>query len=155
MAPDRKVAYFSNEMPYNEFLDRSMAVVAAIDAERAKLNELTGIEFARDAWENMAPDQYGVVTLGMEPQAMYADGKLIDETYQVTVDIYTTGSSDEWPALVRNKLEELNDTYDWLDLTCRLTERAYLFDIDKVHWVFTVRFFGPVTRTLTVEGGGT
>ena len=41
MAPDRKVAYFSNEMPYNEFLDRSMAVVAAIDAERAKLNELT------------------------------------------------------------------------------------------------------------------
>ena len=41
MAADRKVAYFSNEMPYAEFLDRSQAVVSDIDAERAKLNELT------------------------------------------------------------------------------------------------------------------
>ena len=41
MAEQRKVAYFSNEMPYAEFLDRSMVITAGIDAERAKLNELT------------------------------------------------------------------------------------------------------------------
>ena len=128
--------------------------VDVADLITGKLNELTGIEFARDAWENKAPDQYGVVTLGMEPIAQYADGHLVDETYQCTVDMYTIGSSDEWPALVREKLDELDELYDWLDLSCRMTARAYLFDIDKVQWTFAVRFHGPLTRTLTVEGGG-
>jgi len=128
--------------------------VDVADLITEKLNTLAGIEFARDAWENKAPEQYGVVTLGMEPVAMYADGHLIDEAYQCTVDMYTNGSSDEWPALVREKLDELDDAYDWLDLNCRLTARAYLFDIDKVQWTFRVFFAGPITRTLTVEGGG-
>lgn len=123
-----------------------------VDLITGKLNELEGIEFARDAWENKAPDQYGVVTLGMEPIVQHADGHLIDEINQVTVDMYTEGSSDEWPAMAREKLGELENGYDWLDLSCRLTGREYLFDINKVRWTLQIRFAGPVIRAVAAGG---
>jgi len=126
--------------------------VDVADLITEKLNTLAGIEFARDAWENKAPDQYGVVTLNTEPIVQYADGHLIDEINQVTVDMYTEGSSDTWPALVREKLAELENGNDWLDLSCRLTAREYLFDINKVRWTMQINFAGPVIRTVSTGG---
>jgi len=130
----------------------AVVMLDVVDLITGKLNELEGIEFARDAWENKAPDQYGVVTLALEPIVQYADGHLIDEINRCTVDMYTEGSSDTWPALVREKLAELEDVNDWLDLSCRLTAREYLFDINKVHWTMQINFAGPVIRTVSAGG---
>ena len=41
--------------------------VNAIDRLVEKLNELDGIEFAKDAWVNKAPENYGVVELTGDP----------------------------------------------------------------------------------------
>ncbi len=122
------------------------------DMITAKLNELTGIEFARDAWDQKAPDQYGVVTLSLEPTVQYADGHLIDEIYTTKLDLYVDGSGDNWPALVRGKLDELETTNGWMDLICRMTLREYVFDIDKVHWQFQIQTAGPLIRTVTIAG---
>jgi len=130
----------------------AVVTLDVVDLIAGKLNELEGIEFARDAWENKAPDQYGVVTLNTEPIVQYADGHLIDEINQVTVDMYTEGSSDEWPVMVREKLGELENGNDWLDLSCRLTSREYLFDINKVRWTMQINFAGPVIRAVSTGG---
>jgi len=117
-----------------------------------KLNELSGIEIARDAWDQKAPEQYGVTTLSLEPTVQYADGHLIDEIYTTTLDLYVNNSADDWPALVREKLDELEAANGWMDLICRMTLREYVFDIDKVHWQFQIQTTGPLIRTVTIAG---
>jgi hypothetical protein len=114
----------------------------AVNIITDKLNELDGIEFARDAWENKAPDAYGVVELGAENLTFYADNIPLDEAWQITVHVYAIGDSDAWPRLVAEKLAEVAET---LDITWRVTGREFLFDIGKVHWTWTVVRWGPLT----------
>ena len=46
--------------------------VNAVDKIVAKLNTLEGIEFAKDAWVNKAPENYGVVELSGTARQMWA-----------------------------------------------------------------------------------
>ena len=48
--------------------------VNAMDKIVTKLNTLEGIEFAKDAWVNEAPANYGVVELSGEARQLWADG---------------------------------------------------------------------------------
>lgn len=123
-----------------------METIDVLDLITAKLNELEGIEFARDAWENEAPDQYGVVEMSGVPTVYYADGHPTDCIYQVLVTLYVTGANDEWAGKVTEKLMALESANPWLDLSCRLTEHTYLFDINKVRWAFSVRVWAPLVR---------
>lgn len=123
-----------------------METIDVLDLITAKLNELEGIVFARDAWENKAPDQYGVVEMSGAPLVYYADGHPTDCIYQVQVTLYVTGANDEWAGKVTGKLMELEAANPWLDLSCRLTGHQYLFDINRVQWVFSVRAGAPLVR---------
>ena len=120
--------------------------VDVLDLITDKLNELGGIAFARDAWEDKAPDQYGVVEMTGAPLIFYADGHPTDAVYQVQVTLYVTGADDTWADAVMAKLQALEDANPWLDLGFRLTAHQYLYDIDKVQWIFQGRVSAPLMR---------
>lgn len=117
----------------------------AVDELIEKLNEIEGIEFARDAWENMAPEDYGVAELGGEARQLWGDGHLLDSIWTVIVTVYVTGDADTWPKIVQAKLEELEDA-GMVDLTHTIS-REYDYQINKVRWRWTVQMAGDLTRT--------
>lgn len=126
--------------------------VDAVDLMVSKLNEINGLDFARDAWENKAPNNYGVVELQGNPEAMWADGHLLDQAWRVRVTIYVSGGSDAYVQTVQGKLDELDDQ---LDLIYSLPEREYAYDINKVRWAWDVTIFGPLewTEEVVVQSG--
>ncbi len=115
-----------------------------VDIILGKLNEME-IEFARDAWENKAPEEYGVVELAEQSAAIYADDIMIDEAWTIRVHLYVKGDDDAWPDKVGEKLRELSGP---LDLTWRVTGREFAYEVGKVHWTWTVTRWGP----LRIEG---
>lgn len=123
--------------------------VDAVDMIVDKLNELDGIEFTRDAWENAAPDQYGVVEVNGQIGSTYGDGNLLDERWQITITAYVNGDDDGWPYRIREKLEELEAE---LDTSLTTSGREYAYDINKVVWRWTLRLWGPLTWE--AEGNG-
>ena len=119
--------------------------VNAMDKIVAKLNTLEGIEFAKDAWVNKAPDNYGVVRLSGEARQLWADGNLTDSAWTVILDAYVMDDSDGYPALIQGKLEEL-EAEGVLDLT-HTNNREYDYQLGKVHWWWTLIMFGPLQWT--------
>lgn len=115
-----------------------------IDLIVDKLNEIDGIEFTRDAWEDKAPDSYGVVELNGEAGQLWADGHLIDSIWSITVTLYVAGDSDAWPEKVREKLEEL-EADGTIDLSYAAS-RAYDYGIDKVRWSWNATLLADLTR---------
>lgn len=116
-----------------------------IDVIIAKLNEIDGVEFARDAWENQAPENYGVVELSGEARQLWGDGHLLDSIWTAYVTLYVTGDDDTWPETVQAKLEELEES-GLFDLTYTIT-REYDYQIDKVRWRWTLLMTGGLTWT--------
>ena len=104
------------------------------------LNELEGIEFTRDAWENQAPENYGVVELAGEADALWADDRQIGAIYQVNVHLYVKGGGDEWIGAVQAVLAENTDGYT-------MPTHEYAYDISKNHWLWQCRIIGPMTWT--------
>lgn len=123
-----------------------MEIIDVLDLLTEKLNELNGIEFARDAWEDKAPDQYGVVEMTQSPLIIYADGKPLDAVYTARVTLYIIGDDDTWAAKVTEKVLSMENDHEWLDVSCRLTLHQFLFDIGKVQWEFTVQISAPLVR---------
>ena len=117
--------------------------VNAVDRIVAKLNELDGIEFAKDAWVNKAPENYGVVYLSGEARQMWADGHCTDSAWTVVLDAYVQDDSDGYPALIQAKLEALEGE-GMLDLTHTNT-RDFDYGIGKVHWRWMLIMYGPLT----------
>jgi len=117
--------------------------VNAMDRIVTKLNTIDGIEFAKDAWVNKAPENYGVVRLSGEARQLWADGHLTDSAWTVIVDAYVKDDSDGYPAMIQGKLEELEDE-GVLDLT-HTNNREYDYQIGKVHWWWTLIMYGPLT----------
>lgn len=115
----------------------------AVDLLVAALNEIDGIEFTRDAWEDKAPENYGVVELNGEARQLWADGHLIDSIWSVTITVYVSGDADTWPKTVQAKLEEL-EADGRLDLTYAVS-RAYDYQINKVRWSWTASLAGDLT----------
>lgn len=120
-----------------------------VDLITAKLDEMEGISITRDAWENEAPEQYGVIEMDEEPMQISADGHVIDENYRLTLTLYVNGSSDAWADNVREKLDELESAYEWLDIGCRMIMHQFVFSIGKVRWAFRLTIPGPLIRTVT------
>ena len=118
-----------------------------IDDIIAKLNELDGIEFAKDAWVNKAPEVYGVVTLDSEISQLWGDGNLLDSIYSITVAAYVNGDSYDLPEGIQAKLEELEEG-GRIDLT-HTVNREFDYETGKVRWQWIVRAYGPLTWTET------
>lgn len=128
---------------------KNAVTIDIVDLITAKLDEMEGISITRDAWENEAPEQYGVIEMDEEPMQISADGHVIDENYRLTLTLYVNGSSDAWADNVREKLDELESAYEWLDIGCRMIMHQFVFSIGKVRWAFRLTVPGPLIRTVT------
>ena len=109
----------------------------AADILTAKLNEIEGISFVRDAWVNKAPDDYGVVELTGQSSALWADDRMLEQVFRLTVHLYVSGGGDHWIKAVQDKLLEVVDGYS-------LPTHEYAFDINRNHWMWTVNMIGPM-----------
>ena len=118
--------------------------VDAIDEIVGKLNEISGIEFVRDAWVNKAPDNYGVVELPGEARQLWADGHLLDSIWMVRITAYVTDGGDDLAGDVNDKLDEL-EADGKIELTHTIG-RNFNYDVGKVEWVWTVYLSGELIR---------
>lgn len=121
--------------------------VDIIDGLVARLNEIEGLAFVRDAWINKAPDNYGVVELAGGGATLWADGILLDQSFFVRISVYVTDGSNAWLNLVQAKLAEL-------ELSHAFPTREYLMDPPCVRWVWTVQMYGPLVTELPDAGDG-
>lgn len=120
--------------------------VDAVDSLVTALNTLDGIAFVRDAWENKAPDNYGVVEVSGSPMSLWGDDKLQAQIFQLMVHAYVTGNRDDLVALVQAKLATSTDWYS-------LVSHEYAYDINKTHWTWSANVIGPLQRTEVVTNG--
>jgi hypothetical protein len=127
--------------------------VKALDKLVNKLNEISGVEFVRDAWVNKAPENYGVVEMSGEVSQLWADGHLTDSIWRVVVTLYVAGDDDTYPGLVQAKLEAL-EAAGHLDFT-HMVSREYVYDINKVKWTWQINLYGSLTweEETPVTGG--
>lgn len=119
--------------------------VNAVDKIVAKLNTLEGIEFAKDAWVNKAPENYGVVQLSSEANQLWADGHLTDSAWNIVVTAYVQDDSDGYPELIQQKLEDL-ESEGMIDLT-HTNNREFDYTTGKVRWQWIVIMYGPLQWT--------
>ena len=125
--------------------------VNRIDEIVAKLNTLEGIEFAKDAWVNEAPANYGVVELSGEARQLWADGHLLDSAWTVIVRAYVGDGDDSWPEKIQQKLNALEDEGK-ADLT-HTCNREFDYATGKVRWQWILIMYGPLTRTEPAAAG--
>ena len=118
----------------------------AADILVAKLNELDGLAFVRDAWENKAPDDYGVVELDGQSMSLWADNRMVEQVFQLKVHLYITGTGDDKVALVQQKLAAVCDGYS-------LPAHEYAYDINKNHWTWQCSMIGPLQWEEVVTNG--
>ena len=122
--------------------------IDAVDELVNQLNTISGIEFARDAWRNKAPEDYGVVELQGEASQLWADGHLIDSIWRVVITAYIRGADDSIAYTVQEKLEEM-EAEGYADLTHTIS-RNFDMQTGKTTWVWTVNLYGSLIRTETV-----
>ena len=118
----------------------------AADILVEQLNTIDGIAFVRDAWENKAPDDYGVVEMTEQSNALYADNHMVAQEFQLTVHLYAKDGSNAWISKIQNVLDSYTDGY-------RMGLHEYLFDIGKNHWQWTVYIIAPLQWEEAVSNG--
>ena len=96
------------------------------------LNTIDGIEFAEDAWEEKAPNNYGVLELTGESGNDYADGRKTAINYAATLTIYVKGGSHHW-------IEAVEDVLTAEQIPHNMPQREFLMDIKMVRWVWNLR----------------
>ena len=111
--------------------------MTSIDRIISRLNEIDGLAFVRDAWENKAPADYGVVELAGQADAVWADDALVQQAYSLRITIYVSDGGERWLGTVQAALADC-------DLVYSLPERQYLYDINKVTWQWTARLYGSL-----------
>ena len=109
-----------------------------IDALNDGVDQIT---FDRDVLDTNRPEDWAAVELSGEDDTDWADGQLVDQA--VNVDIWVCVSDrGSWPKRqVQAVLKEFCPPRlaGW-----RFVTRAYLYDLDKVMWRWTVTLFGPL-----------
>ena len=120
--------------------------VDAVDRLATALNTLEGIAFVRDAWENKAPANYGVVEVDGAPMNLWGDDKLLSQVFQLRVHAYVDGSRDDLVPMIQAKL---GTATDWFSLI----QHEFLMDVNKNHWVWQAQVIGPLQWTEVVTGG--
>ena len=118
----------------------------AADLLVSALNTLDGIAWVRDAWENKAPDNYGVVEIAGAPVNLWGDDKLLSQVFQLTVHAYVNGSRDDLVAGIQEKLAANCDSYV-------LAAHEFAYDIGKTHWTWNCQIIGPLQWDEVVTGG--
>lgn len=118
----------------------------AADILVEQLNTIDGISFVRDAWENKAPDNYGVVEMTEQNNALYADNHMVAQEFRLTVHLYATDGDNAWISKVQGVLNDYTDGY-------RMGPHEYLFDIGKNHWQWTVYIIAPLQWEEAVGNG--
>ena len=118
----------------------------AVDLLVDALNEIEGITFVRDAWENKAPDNYGVVEMTEQGNALYADNHMVAQEFRLTVHLYATDGGNEWITKIQEKLNDATDGY-------RMGVHEYAWDIGKNHWQWTAYLVAPLQWDEVVIGG--
>lgn len=111
--------------------------VDAVDLLVNKLNTIGGISFVRDAWENKAPENYGVVEMAAQSSALWADNKMQEQVFQLSVHLYAKGGSNAWITAIQEKLAEACDWYNF-------PQHEFLYDINKNHWTWNCYMIGPL-----------
>ena len=109
----------------------------AADILVEQLNTIEGISFVRDAWENKAPDDYGVVELSDQSNALYADNHLIAQEFRFRVHLYATGGSNAWITKIQAVLDSYTDGY-------AMESHEFLYDIGKNHWTWRAFLVSPL-----------
>ena len=117
----------------------------AADMMVDRLND-TGIPFVRDAWENKAPDDYGVVEVIGQSAALWADDRMLEQVFQLRIHLYVNGSRDDLVTSVQEKLNDICYTYS-------LPSHEFLFDIAKNHWTWDCHIIGPLQWNEVATGG--
>ena len=110
------------------------------------LNTIEGLPFVRDAWENKAPANYGVVELDGQADALWADNRMLEQVFRLTVHLYVDGSRDDLVATVQGKLGTACDGYS-------LPTHEFLFDAGKTHWAWQCVIIGPLQWDEVVPDG--
>ena len=119
--------------------------VDAIDNLVTKLNTISGLAFVRDAWENKAPENYGVVELNGQSSALWADDAMVGQIFQVSVHLYAKGGSNTWIYEIQQKIAEAVDGYN-------MPTHEFLYDINKNHWTWNCWMVGPLQWEETAPG---
>ena len=108
-----------------------------IDQLIDRLNEIQGIAFTRDAWENVAPEDYGVVELTGQSAAVWADDEMAEQAYSLRITIYVRDGGEQWLEAVQAAMADC-------DLVYSLPERSFLYDVGKVQWQWTALMYGSL-----------
>ena len=125
-------------------MSRIKAKEMGLDEKLAAELSKTGIAFRADAWENKAPNNYGVVEITGQDKGEWADGRMIDQTFSAEITLYVGENGKAWVKKVQEKLEEMDAGYS-------LPTRQYLPDIGKTMWVWKASFYQPLGWTEYVE----
>ena len=103
--------------------------------------ESCGLIFERDVLDTDRPEDWGAVELTGDDDADWADGTMIDQA--VIADIWICVSDrGSWPK--RSVQRVLKEFCPEIVAGWRFVNRAYLYDLDKVMWHWTVSIDGPL-----------
>ena len=113
-----------------------------IDSLIDALNDgVDGITFDRDVLDTNRPEDWAAVELSGEDGAEWADGNLIDQALNVDVWVCVSDRGS-WPK--RQVQAVLKAFCAEIQAGWRFVARAYLYDLDKVMWHWTVSIDGPL-----------
>lgn len=115
-----------------------------IDSLIDALNDgVDGITFDRDVLDTNRPEDWAAVELSGEDGAEWADGNLIDQALNVDVWVCVSDRGS-WPK--RQVQAVLKAFCAEIQAGWRFVARAYLYDLDKVMWHWTISIDGPLAE---------
>ena len=115
-----------------------------IDSLIDALNDgVDGITFDRDVLDTNRPEDWAAVELSGEDGAEWADGNLIDQALNVDVWVCVSDRGS-WPK--RQVQAVLKAFCAEIQAGWRFVARAYLYDLDKVMWHWTVSIDVPLAE---------
>ena len=100
-----------------------------------------GVTFDRDVLDTNRPDDWGAVELSGQDDAEWADGQMIDQI--LTAEVWVC-LSDRGSGVKRQVQAVLKAFCAEIHAGWRFVNRAYLYDLDKVMWRWTVTIDGPL-----------
>ena len=119
------------------------------DTERDLIDQLiddlndgvNGVTFDRDVLDTDRPDDWGAVELSGDAYEEWADGVMVDQELSADIWVCVSERGSRVKRAVQAVLRQYarNHEAGW-----RFVRRAYLYDLDKVLWQWTVNIIGPL-----------
>ena len=101
------------------------------------------VTFDRDVLDTDRPDDWAAVELTGQDDSEWGDGHLIEQVLTVDIWVCVSDRGSQVKRDVQKVLKAFGRTYDtgW-----RLASRAYLYDLNKVLWRWTVTIYAPLAE---------